>query len=531
MFYECARFNQPLRFDTRRVSAMILMFYGCVSLNQPLLNWRTRAVDSMLGMFVGCSAFNQPLGYWDTSSVTCMYVMFAGCSAFNQPLGNWDTTSVVNMHGMFRECENFNQPLEDWDTSAVEMMSGMFRGCTHFNQPLDDWDTSVVDNMSEMFHGCTRFNQSLVSWDMRMVDNATDMFLEAPSMLEINKPAGITGMGGVIDNHVPHDAGGNAGVGGIAFRVHTFFDHFNISQLMLLLQSDPDDDVSIDMIDREREGREEERREERREEKAAEDDEERREEKAAEDDEEEDIYAYAVVNEYVVDSFEPHQMLSAYTYDADNDIAFMPHDIIVNLFTFIQDIVDEDAQHLAMQRLFALESRIMTLSLTSVIQENPEIVCADVIRLALAFVRRQPAAFRANYAETFTHDCATAYDSGVGIHGNLSCSQGVWERLVTSIANGGVGTDVPLYQEIASTMQNSVTPEIIQTFTAQCVNAGAVGLLQMPDIEQRAAWVKTAVMHKLVSAGRTSQIHPVLPAVDEFVEAARSMLEDDLLEK
>ena len=320
--------------------------------------------------------------------------------------------------------------------------------------------------------------------------------------------------------------------------------------MMLLLQADENirGNVTLGMIVDEHAARdrtegsieeEEEKDDEEEDDEEEEDEEDEEEEEEEEDDDDinvEDIYAYLGDQEYdhqttiggdAPPNFFSHQLLLTY-----NDIArLMPHDIIINLFTFIQDITDSTAKSLAMQRLIALESRIMTLALDTIIQEDPEIMCSDVVQLALAFVRRQPAAFRANYVETFTYDCATAYDSGVGIQGNLSCSQGVWERLVTSIANGGVGTDVPLYQELAGIMQNHVTPETIQTFTAQCVNLGAADLLRMSSMDARVAWVKTAVMHKLFAAARVSQIHPVLPAVNEFVEAARPMLEDDFLEK
>ena len=468
MFYECQSFNQPLSFNTRRVLVMALMFYGCSAFNRPLHRWDVRAVDSMLGMFVGCSSFNQPLNDWNTTSVTVMYVMFAGCAQFNQPLDRWNTSSVVSMYGMFRGCTVFNQPLNSWDTSLVETMSSMFRGCAMFNQPLGAWDTSTVDSMIDMFHGCTQFNQCLAGWDMAQMPATADMFLEAPSMLAAHKPAGVEGTGTPFV--AAGDGGGaaNAIYGAIAFRVHTFFDRIDLPRVMLLLQSDGGGDGGGDGA-----------------------------EEAGE--------AAAAV------------------------ASFMPHDILLYLFSFVRDLPEVSARALAMQRLVTLESRILALSLDDEVNEDPSIGCGDLVRLSLEFVHRQPAAFRANYVETFTHDCVTAYDSGVGLSGNVSCLQGVWERLVTSIANGGMGTDVPLYQELASVLQNSVEQEIIQSFTAQCVNGGAEQLRRIAEVDARVAWVKSAVMHKLLAAARVARVHPVLPAVDAFVEAGRSMLSDDFL--
>ena len=46
------------------------------------------------------SAFDQPLSF-DTSKVTTIYQMFVHASAFNQPL-SFDTSKVTTMYAMFR---------------------------------------------------------------------------------------------------------------------------------------------------------------------------------------------------------------------------------------------------------------------------------------------------------------------------------------------------------------------------------------------------------------------------------------------
>merc|ERR1712085_164198 len=74
-------------------------------------------------MFRGTWAFNQPLSF-DTSKVTTMRAMFYGASAFNQPL-SFDTSKVTTMDAMFRRASTFNQPLS-FDTSKVTTMVYMF---------------------------------------------------------------------------------------------------------------------------------------------------------------------------------------------------------------------------------------------------------------------------------------------------------------------------------------------------------------------------------------------------------------------
>merc|ERR1711957_319076 len=68
-------------------------------------------------------AFNQPVSF-DTSRVTDMRWMFGGARAFNQPV-NFDTSRVTNMTGMFNSAVAFNQPVS-FDTSSATDMRWMF---------------------------------------------------------------------------------------------------------------------------------------------------------------------------------------------------------------------------------------------------------------------------------------------------------------------------------------------------------------------------------------------------------------------
>merc|ERR1712194_135661 len=74
--------------------------------NQPL-NFDTAKVTTMRQMFDGASAFNQPLSFDDTSKVTDMYWMFIRASAFNQPL-SFDTSKVTDMDGMFMGADSLS---------------------------------------------------------------------------------------------------------------------------------------------------------------------------------------------------------------------------------------------------------------------------------------------------------------------------------------------------------------------------------------------------------------------------------------
>jgi len=86
-------------------------------------------VTDMSGVFFRAEAFNQPLN-WDTSKVTRMMYMFYAAIAFNQPIDDWDTSSVTTMRNMFDGATSFNQPLFDI-TSDINTVN-MFRGATSF---------------------------------------------------------------------------------------------------------------------------------------------------------------------------------------------------------------------------------------------------------------------------------------------------------------------------------------------------------------------------------------------------------------
>eukprot|EP00964_Phaeocystis_antarctica_P133469 scaffold97676_cov57-Phaeocystis_antarctica.AAC.2 len=123
----------------------------------------------MLDMFAITGAFNQPL-HFDTSKVTNMWHMFTRASAFNQPL-SWDTSSVTDMGAMFNvrssPCPAPNlqpsPPLHAACTADARCLPGRtplhtacppfdsWQHASAFNQPLS-FDTSSVTTMTYMFY-------------------------------------------------------------------------------------------------------------------------------------------------------------------------------------------------------------------------------------------------------------------------------------------------------------------------------------------------------------------------------------------
>ena len=82
-------------------------------------------------MFQGASAFNQPLSF-DTSRVTDMSDMFHGATSYDQPL-SFDTSHVMNMAEMFAQASAFNKPIQCTSRRACSFISG---ATGHRNRPL-----------------------------------------------------------------------------------------------------------------------------------------------------------------------------------------------------------------------------------------------------------------------------------------------------------------------------------------------------------------------------------------------------------
>lgn len=74
---------------------------------------------SLEGMFTRCSAINDVnITKWNTRNITSMKDLFYGCATFNQPIGSWDVSSVKNADNMLSGCFAFNQDLSGWTFPA-----------------------------------------------------------------------------------------------------------------------------------------------------------------------------------------------------------------------------------------------------------------------------------------------------------------------------------------------------------------------------------------------------------------------------
>ena len=180
--------------DTRRVTDMQQMFYGCESLtNLNLQGLDTSKVKNMERMFnITTHLTTLNLGdKFDTSNVTNMRFMFWICGLTTLNLGDkFNTSNATNMNNMFRECTSLSTlNLGDkFDTSRVTDMQQMFYECSALKSlDISNFNTQSVTYMTNMFSNCSALSTLNLgdNFDAGKVINVTSMFWNCPSLKTI----------------------------------------------------------------------------------------------------------------------------------------------------------------------------------------------------------------------------------------------------------------------------------------------------------------------------------------------------------
>lgn len=152
-----------LTWDTRNVTTMENMFYGC-QLNFKIEFTTTKKVENMSCMFYDARNFNEPLlESFDTNNVTNMSFMFFGASVYNQPFPkSFKTNYVKNMNSMFKNALEFNQPII-FNTENVLSVSNMFENARSFNQPINLNLTKIKNEyyLSSLFKDTVNMDSSI----------------------------------------------------------------------------------------------------------------------------------------------------------------------------------------------------------------------------------------------------------------------------------------------------------------------------------------------------------------------------------
>jgi len=157
--------------DVSRVTNMYSLFddeHNFNKFNESINDWDVSRVTNMMSMFHECKNFNQPLDRWANKvhRVRTTEGMFAYCESFNQNINNWKLTAIRRMGGMFAYCTSFNQPVDKLPGPHLEEAVAMLQGCVQFNQPMNSF--RIPPGIIFLFDGCHAFNQPLNRWSDRI---------------------------------------------------------------------------------------------------------------------------------------------------------------------------------------------------------------------------------------------------------------------------------------------------------------------------------------------------------------------------
>ncbi len=92
---------------------------------------------------------------------------------------DWDVSDIIDMSELFYGKEYFNDDIGRWNVSKVTDMRGMFQYAKSFNQDISHWDVSNVTDMAGMFQEAESFNGDLSNWDVDPDTDMEDMFMNS----------------------------------------------------------------------------------------------------------------------------------------------------------------------------------------------------------------------------------------------------------------------------------------------------------------------------------------------------------------
>lgn len=483
MFFGATMFNQPLNFNTENVEDMSNMFSGATNFNQPLnfntenvrfmtylfsdakkfnypLNWDTRNVRNMRYMFLNAEDFNQPLNF-NTENVLYMNSMFYGAINFNQPL-NFNTRSVRNMAHMFHSATSFNGQLS-FNTQNVRDMSFMFKDATSFNQPLD-FNTENVQTMTHMFRNATSFNQPL-NFNTVNVQNMTGMFRNATSFNQL-----------LTFNIARLQRANRMFEGAVAFNPNNwqpvrpnYWEPIRPNNQQPARQQPTARQRTIQRPQNQNRG-----------------------------------IAYQVHNRFAqIDLPRLFSLInngSTTLKHYTEPIQFQEY--IINVLTeLVNNYHNGDESRNEERSELEYKLDLLKTKIDYIQFRDSEYDSVNAYYTILEFVKSQPIEFQDNYIYFYIKDIAEAYEQRPGDQNEanqLSCVEGIKERLLTSLAQGGTGLNNNLYTQLAEIIY-PLSNEQIQTFLSDCYTSLKQELVQIPDeqMDKKKTLVYNCVMEKL----------------------------------
>lgn len=187
---ERIEFNR--HFDTRNVTTMADMFYGCEKLKElDLEGFDTSRVTNMKYMFWQCKELQKlNVSGFNTANVTNMRGIFGKCYALTAlDVSSFSTEKAENMRAMFQECKSLTAlDVNRFNTSSATDMSYMFLGCAALRAiDVSGFDTRNVTSLEGMFEGCGQLTAVDVSgFDTSGVTTMAMLFQNCDHLKEVD---------------------------------------------------------------------------------------------------------------------------------------------------------------------------------------------------------------------------------------------------------------------------------------------------------------------------------------------------------
>ena len=321
-------------------------------------------------------------------------------------INDWDVSNIKNMDALFYDYSAFNDDISGWDVSNVMYMQGMFKNAHAFNQDIGNWNVSNVIDMEEMFKNAHAFNQDISSWDLNInMVNMQETFMNS-GLIDIDGNFIREKLPQAFINQLDYRAFNNEGRG-IAYEIHDAFDKINIGRYI------------------------------------------------------------EIINKYLTDLNEETPFFK--------DSMFLPINTDEDIFTIVDIIksVSETAFNEHIKDFAEPEKNNKKNAFRWVIQkfsdgegliDDRDIMTIVLFTFAYVWSSQWTDAERGEYIYTWITDNAEAYDSNPAAAANVSCTKGIFERVVQSLTVILAKDDLNETQHTILNIINNVLPDMGEIF-------------------------------------------------------------------
>ena len=327
---------------------------------------------------------------------------------------DWDVSDVIDMSELFYNNQDFNDDISKWDVSNVTNMRGMFQFAASFNQDISQWIVSNVTDMAVMFQAADSFNQDLSNWDVDPYADMEDMFMDS-GLIDENGDFLINNLPPEFINRIGENGDFNNGDfyeeegegEGIAYEIHNAFDKINQKRYI------------------------------------------------------------ETINKYLTDLNEEtpffKDMMLLPTSTRENRQHIVREILRVSRIAFNEHIKDfaepeknnkQNAFHWVIQKFSDGEGFI----------DDRKIMTIVLITFAYVWSSQWTDAERGNYIHTWITDNAEAYSSNRNAAANVSCTKGIFERVVQSLTMILAKNDINETQQTILNIINNVLPDMGEIF-------------------------------------------------------------------